>query len=59
MALNYTKDEIPEKIGFQFTSKLHPEDYEIVMDNMRQHLLGKTDAYEIEYRIETKDGRWS
>lgn len=59
LALNYTKDEIPKNMGFEFfTSKLHPEDYEIVMDNMRQHLYGITDAYEVEYRIQAKDGSW-
>lgn len=59
LALNYTKDEIPEKMGFEFfTSKLHPEDYERVMENMRQHLKGNTDVYEVEYRIQTKDGYW-
>lgn len=59
LALNYTKEEIPENMGFEFfTSKLHPEDYEIVMDNMRQHLYGNTDVYEVEYRIQAKDGSW-
>lgn len=59
LTLNYTKDEIPQNMGFEFfTSKLHPEDYEIVMDNMRQHLYGITDAYEVEYRIQAKDGSW-
>lgn len=57
--LNYRRDEAPEKIGFEFfTSKLHPEDYERVMENMRQHLDGNIDAYEVEYRIQTKDGLW-
>lgn len=55
--LNYTVDEIPEDLGFEFfTSKLHPDDYERVMDNMRQHLYGNSEVYEVEYRIQTKDG---
>lgn len=59
LALNYTKDDIPEELGFEFfTSKLHPEDYDRVMDDMRQHLLCNTDAYEVEYRIKTKEGNW-
>jgi diguanylate cyclase len=46
-------------IGFEFfTHKLHPEDYERVMDNMRNHLMGKTEAYEVEYRIQHKDGHY-
>lgn len=57
--LGYEIDEIAEDIGFEFfTSKLHPEDYERVMDDMRQHLQGNKDAYEVEYRIQTKDGKW-
>lgn len=45
------------KIGFEFfTEKLHPEDYERTMDNMRAHLKGDTEAYEVEYRIQHKDG---
>jgi len=47
------------EIGFEFfTEKLHPEDYDRVMDNMRQHLQGKRDAYEVEYRIQHKDGHY-
>jgi len=47
------------KIGFEFfTEKLHPEDYERTMDNMRAHLQGQSDAYEVEYRIQHKDGHY-
>ena len=58
-ALNYKKEDIPEDLGFEFfTSKLHPDDYEMVMENMRQHLSGKRDSFEVEYRIQTKEGNW-
>ena len=58
-ALGYTKDEIPEKVDYQFfTDKLHPEDYDICMDAMRDHLYGKSNVYEVEYRIRTKDGKY-
>ncbi|MDF2947160.1 MAG: pleD [Bacillales bacterium] len=57
--LNYDINEIPATIGHEFfTDKLHPEDYERVMESMRQHVSGKTNAYEVEYRIQTKDGKW-
>jgi diguanylate cyclase (GGDEF)-like protein/PAS domain S-box-containing protein len=47
------------KIGFEFfTEKLHPEDYDRVMDNMQAHLKGQTDAYEVEYRIQHKNGHY-
>lgn len=46
-------------VGFEFfTEKLHLDDYEPVMENMRQHLMGKTEAYEVEYRIRHKAGHY-
>lgn len=46
-------------IGFEFfTSKLHPEDYDRVMENMKNHLSGVTPAYEVEYRIRHRDGHY-
>ena len=47
------------EVGFQFfTDKLHPDDYEPIMQNMRDHLMGKSKAYEVEYRIRHKDGHY-
>ena len=47
------------EVGFQFfTDKLHPDDYEPVMQNMRDHLMAKTLAYEVEYRIRHKNGHY-
>ena len=58
-ALGYSMQEIPGKIGFDFfTSKIHPDDYEMVMQNMRDHLYGVSEAYECEYRIKSKSGEW-
>ena len=57
--LGYTMDEVPQDLGFQFfTDKIHPDDYEPVMDNMRQHMAGKTNVYEVEYRIKSKSGEY-
>lgn len=57
--LGYSKDEIPDKVNYQFfTDKLHPEDYELVMNAMRLHLQGKSSVYEVEYRIKAKDGSY-
>lgn len=56
--LGYDPSSI-SKVDFEFfTSKLHPEDYERVMNNMRNHLRGLTGAYEVEYRIRHKDGHY-
>ena len=58
-SLGYSLQEIPGEIGFEFfTSKIHPADYEMVMQNMRNHLRGVTEAYECEYRIVCKNGEW-
>ncbi|MBN2486178.1 MAG: PAS domain-containing sensor histidine kinase [Bacteroidales bacterium] len=58
-ALGYNLQEIPEGTGFEFfTSKIHPEDYEMVMQNMRNHLYGVSEAYECEYRIKSRNGEW-
>lgn len=56
-SLGYTKDEIPDDINYQFfTDKLHPDDYERTINNMKNHLLGNTPVYEVEYRIKCKNG---
>lgn len=57
--LGYEISEIPKNAGHEFyTDKLHHEDYDRVMQNMRDHLSGKTNVYEVEYRIQTKQGEW-
>ncbi|QWB99696.1 sensor domain-containing diguanylate cyclase [Mycoplasmatota bacterium] len=58
ITLGYNPEHVGQ-VGFEFfTSKLHPDDYERVMDNMRSHLSGKSDVYEVEYRIQHKDGHY-
>jgi PAS domain S-box-containing protein len=57
--LGYDVSEIPENCGYEFfTDKLHPDDYEGVMQNMRDHLSGKAPVYEVEYRIRTRNNEW-
>ena len=58
-ALGYDKSEIPKHVNFQFfTDKLHPDDYQKIMNIMTDHLNGKTTVYEAEYRIRTKNGKY-
>lgn len=58
-ALGYMPEDLPEKVPFQFfTEKLHPDDYEEVMQRMRDHLAGKIPVWEVKYRIQAKDGSW-
>jgi diguanylate cyclase (GGDEF)-like protein/PAS domain S-box-containing protein len=57
--LGYSLDELPKEIGFSFfTEKLHPDDYQRVMQSMIDHLKGKISVYEVEYRIQAKDGSY-
>jgi diguanylate cyclase len=59
LALGYDKSEIPEHVPYAFfTDKLHPEDYPGTMKAMLDHLYGKADVYETEYRIQAKDGSY-
>jgi len=58
-ALGYDRSEIPQLVTYQFfTEKLHPEDYQKTMDAMLDHLYGRAQVYEVEYRIKTKDGKY-
>lgn len=58
-ALGYSEAEIPADSGFEFfTEKLHPEDYDEVMEEMRAHLQGHVPVWEVKYRIQAKDGSW-
>ncbi len=43
-----------------FTELLHPDDRPAAMQAMRDHLQGRTETYEVEYRIKTREGayRW-
>jgi PAS domain S-box-containing protein len=59
MALGYSREEVPEEVTYQFfTDRLHPDDYERVMEEMRLHLKGEREVWEVEYRIQTKQGQW-
>ncbi|MDZ7834795.1 MAG: sensor domain-containing diguanylate cyclase [Alkalibacterium sp.] len=58
-ALGFQKEELPEYVDFQFfTDRLHPDDYERVMQVMRDHLEGKLPVWEVKYRIKAKDGSY-
>jgi len=55
--LGYSISEIPEHVDYQFfTEKLHPDDYKRTMDAMYDHLYGRADVYEVEYRIKSAHG---
>lgn len=60
-ALGYSMDEIPTDVHYSFfTDKIHPEDHELAMQSMLHAFKDSENIYEIEYRIQHKDGsyRW-
>lgn len=58
-AIGYTREDLGGEIGYEFfTQKLHPDDYSHVMENMTKLLIGESDFYEVEYRIQAKDGSY-
>lgn len=57
-ALGYRVEDFSGS-GYQaFTSLIHPDDYERSMDAMRDHLSGKAEIYQIDYRIKDVSGKW-
>lgn len=57
--LGYGEDEISGDADL-WTSRWHPEDADKIKRAMEDYLTGKTEKYEIEYRLRHKDGtyRW-
>jgi PAS domain S-box-containing protein len=52
---NYSIDEIENKVGpLDLT---HPEDQDIVEENLRKRLEGETKSIEYEFRCQTKEGK--
>ncbi len=59
--LGYAPKDFPNPCVYtDFTDLIHPDDHENTMNAMRDHLAGKKDLYETEYRIRTVSGdyRW-
>lgn len=53
--LGYSLAEFPDDV-YKITELIHPEDFEYTMQAMRDHLEGNAEAWDVEYRIKTKDG---
>lgn len=57
--LGFFKEDIPKSVGLEFfTDRIHPDDNECIMEAMREHLKGNTAVWEVNYRIQTKDGQY-
>jgi PAS domain S-box-containing protein len=55
--LGYADDEIGSHIS-EWADRVHPEDREHVMAEMRRHLKGETEFYRTEHRLRCKDGTY-
>lgn len=53
--LGFSTTEIEANVA-GWKSKLHPEDRDKVLENFNNHLMGKSDAYQVVYRMLHKSG---
>ena len=55
--LGYTLEEIEYSVK-QWTDLHHPDDQNLAVTSINDHLEGRTPAHKIEYRMRTKDGQY-
>ncbi|GAC1592079.1 MAG: hypothetical protein NVS3B19_13470 [Ginsengibacter sp.] len=41
-----------------FVDLIHPEDQSMLLEHLNNHVDGKTETYEVIFRLKTKDNRW-
>ena len=56
--LGYAVEEFPDNV-YAITDMLHPDDYEATMNHMRAYLEGKTEEWNVIYRIKRRDGTYA
>ena len=54
--LGYGKDELDNNIH-TWASLVHPDDKDIVLEKVQNYLIGKTASFEVEMRMQHKDGQ--
>ena len=55
--LGYSDSEVPNRIE-EWSTRIHPDDYQRVMDTNRQFYHSRNSWFEIEYRLQGKDGSY-
>jgi PAS domain S-box-containing protein len=55
--LGFQAGELPDNYS-GITSMIHPDDYQLTMEKLQQHLNGDHANYEAEFRLKTKAGEW-
>ena len=57
--LGYSPEDMPADNPLTWDKLTHPDDFPETLRCMREHIFeAKTDHYEAEFRVKTKDGRW-
>lgn len=56
--IGYESSEFPNDI-YEICNLIHPNDYDATMDAMRSYLQGKTDIWQVTYRIKRKNGSYA
>jgi PAS domain S-box-containing protein len=56
--LGYDMNDFKNADYKSFTKLLHPDDHDRVMQAMKDHLEGKKETYDVEYRIKAKNGNY-
>jgi len=55
--LGYDENDINSDFA-AWKSLVYPDDYQMVIDTLQDHLDGKSEIYESEYRLKSKSGDW-
>lgn len=55
--LGYTDDDM-KTTSLSWDKVMHPDDLEKTMVQLEEHIKGRTNRYEIEFRMKRKDGEW-
>lgn len=55
--LGYEDHEIPNDFS-GWRNLWHPDEVKLIERKVQDHLAGKTDIYEVEHRLRTKEGTW-
>lgn len=56
--IGYTVEEFPNDV-YEICDLIHPEDYEETMQAMRDYIEGRTEEWNVTYRIKRKDGSYA
>lgn len=56
--LGYRLEELQPFISSRWSERVHPDDRPVVLAILDDHLAGRRDAFQAEYRLRHRDGHW-